>query len=439
MDPGTIVELIVLIVLLLLSAFFSSAETALTTVSLNKLKTVVDEGGSRGRAAKLVIRMRENSSKLLSTILIGNNIVNISASALLTVLCTNIFGSRFVGYATGLLTFLVLVFGEITPKTLASLNNLSMSLIFARPIYILMVILTPIIWVLNVICRGIFKLLRVDPDKNPNQMTESELLKIVDVSSEEGVIENSEKQMINNVVDFGDAVSKDVMIPRTDMVCIDVNAPTDELLDIMREENYSRVPVYEESKDHIIGILYEKDILQHILNGTMHNRHEVSTDGLNIRSIMRPAVFVYEYQRIARIFEDMKSKSVTMCIVLDEYAVTAGLITMEDLVEEIVGDIRDEYDEHEDDFIRKVDEGHYDVDGASRLDDVNDAIGTSMESENYDTVGGLMIELLDKLPEEGDMVRSGDVTLKCTSVNRNRIERVEIIVEIPEEPEEADE
>ena len=439
MDPGTIVELIVLIVLLLLSGFFSSAETALTTVSLNKLKTVVDEGGSRGRAAKLVIRMRENSSKLLSTILIGNNIVNISASALLTVLCTNIFGSRFVGYATGLLTFLVLVFGEITPKTLASLNNLSMSLIFARPIYILMVILTPIIWVLNVICRGIFKLLRVDPDKNPNQMTESELLKIVDVSSEEGVIENSEKQMINNVVDFGDAVSKDVMIPRTDMICIDVNAPMDELLDIMREENYSRVPVYEESKDHIIGILYEKDILQHILNGTMHNRHEVLPDGLNIRSIMRPAVFVYEYQRIARIFEDMKSKSVTMCIVLDEYAVTAGLITMEDLVEEIVGDIRDEYDEHEDDFIRKVDEGHYDVDGASRLDDVNDAIGTSMESENYDTVGGLMIELLDKLPEEGDMVRSGDVTLKCTSVNRNRIERVEIIVEIPEEPEEAEE
>lgn len=421
-DPSTIVELVSLVVLLCLSGFFSSAETALTTVSLNKLKTVEDEGGRRGRAAKRVIKMRENSSKLLSTILIGNNIVNISASALMTILCTEFFGSGYIGVATGILTFFVLIFGEITPKTLASLNNLSMSLFFSFPIYALMVVLTPIIWILNINCRGIFRLLKVDPDKNPDQMTESELLKIVDVSSEEGVIENTEKKMITNVVDFGDAISKDIMIPRTDMICLDVESTYEEIMNIIEEENYSRIPIFEESKDHIVGILYVMDILL--------KQDKLKKGEVKIRDIMRKPIFVYEYQRTAELFADMKVSSVTMCIVLDEYGVTAGLITMEDLIEEIVGDIRDEFDEHEKEWIKEISPGHYDVDGAVRLDDLNDAIGTSLESESYDSIGGLMIELLDRLPEEGDMVRTGDTTLKCGRVERNRVERVDVITSI---------
>ena len=200
MDPGSIIQLCILVLLLFLSGFFSSAETALTTVSLNKLKVVLDEGGRRGKKAKLVINMRENSAK--------------------------------------------------------NQNSLTLSLAFSKPIYILMIILTPVIWLLNKICRGVFCLLRVDPDANPDQMTETELLKIVDVSSEEGVIENSEKKMINNVVDFGDAISKDIMIPRADMVCIDINISHEELKKLIEEENYSRYPVYDESKDHITGILW---------------------------------------------------------------------------------------------------------------------------------------------------------------------------------------
>ena len=422
MDSSSIVQLVFLVVLLVLSGFFSSAETALTTVSLNKLKTVVDEGGRRGRAARRVILMREDSSKLLSTILIGNNIVNISASALMTLLCTKLFGSSYVGVATGILTFFILIFGEITPKTLASLNNLSMSLYFSFPIYILMIILTPVISILDKICRGIFRILKVDPDKNPEQMTESELLKIVDVSSEEGVIENTEKQMITNVVDFGDAISKEIMIPRTDMVCLDVESTYEELMNVIEEENYSRIPLYEESKDHIVGVLYVMDILL--------KQEKLKKGELRIRDIMREPVFVYEYQRTAELFADMKVSSVTMCIVLDEYGVTAGLITMEDLIEEIVGDIRDEFDEHEKEWIKEISPGHYDVDGAVRLDDLNDAIGTSLESDSYDSIGGLMIELLDRLPEEGDMVRTGDTTLKCGRVERNRVERVDVITSI---------
>lgn len=419
MDPSAIIELIILVILLILSGFFSSAETALTTVSLNKLKTIVDEGGRKGRSAARILKMRENSSKLLSTILIGNNIVNISASALTTVLCSNVFGSKFVGVATGLLTLFVLVFGEITPKTIASLNNLSLSLFFSKPIYVLMVLLTPVIWLLNKICRGIFFILRIDPDKNPDQMTESELLKIVDVSSEEGVIETSEKKMINNVVDFGDAISKDIMIPRADMVCMDVNSSYEQLINLIEEEHYSRIPIYEESKDRIIGILHVKDLII--------EQDRMKSGELSIRELMRKPVFVYEYQRTAQIFADMKTSSVTMCIVLDEYGVTAGVITMEDLIEEIVGDIRDEYDESENELIKEISPGHYDVEGGVKLDDLNDAIGTCLESENYDSIGGLMIELLDRLPKEGDMVRTGEVTLKCGKVERNRALRVDIV------------
>jgi CBS domain containing-hemolysin-like protein len=363
--------------------------------------------------------MREDSSKLLSTILIGNNIVNISASALTTVLCTNLLGSRFIGLTTGILTFLVLIFGEITPKTIASQYSLELSLFFSKPVYILMNILTPVIWFLNIICRGVFALLRIDPDYNPDQMTETELLKIVDVSSEEGVIEKSEKKMINNVVDFGDAIAKDIMIPRADMICLDVNATYDELRDLIEEEGYSRLPVYDDSKDNIIGMILVKDILiqyDKVKNGEM-----------TIKDLMREAVYVYEYQRTAEIFADMKASSVSMCIVLDEYGVTAGIITLEDLIEEIVGDIRDEYDEHENEFIKEISPGHYDVDGSVKLDDLNDALGTSLESEDYDSVGGLMIELLDRLPVEGDMVRTGEVTIKCGKVEKNRVERVDIV------------
>ena len=418
MDPDVIIELIILVLLLILSGFFSSAETALTTVNLNKLRVIIDENDKKRKAAALVMKMREDSSKLLSTILIGNNIVNISASALATVLCTNLFGSKFVGVVTGILTFIVLVFGEITPKTFATHNSLNMSLRFSYPIYVLMIILTPVIWFLDIICRGIFRLFGLDPDENPEQMTETELLKIVDVSSEEGVIETSEKKMINNVVDFGDAIAKDIMIPRADMVCVDVNTGYSELLDLIVEEGYSRIPIYDETKDHIIGILHIKDILLDLNNK--------NNQDIQIRKLMREAVYVYEYQRTAEIFADLKMSADNMCIVLDEYGITAGLITMEDLIEEIVGDIRDEYDEHEDDFIKEISPGHYDVDGSVKLDDLNDALGTSLASDDYDSVGGLMIELLDRLPKEGDMVRTGEVTLKCSRVIKNRVERVDI-------------
>ena len=284
-----------------------------------------------------------------------------------------------------------------------------------------MIIFTPIIFILNIISRGIFRLFGIDPDKNPDQMTEGELRAVVDASHEEGVIEQEEKKMITNVVDFGDAISKDIMVPRADMVCADINSSLEDILVMLKEETYSRIPIFEESKDHIVGILYMKDLMLFISKYGMNAK-------LDIKNLMRKPVFVYEYQRTAQIFADMKTSSVSMCIVLDEYGITAGVITMEDLIEEIVGDIRDEYDEEEEDLIREVSPGYFDVAGAVKLDDLNEAAGISLESENYDSLGGYIIELLDRLPNEGDEVSDGNIRFRVTKTEHNRVERVELFI-----------
>lgn len=421
MDPSNIVQLVIIVILLILSGVFSSAETALTTVNLNKLRAIADdEEDKRRKKAARVIRLREDSTRLLTAILIGNNIVNLSVSALVTTFATNLFGSKTVGIATGILTILVLIFGEITPKSLATLHNLSLSLLFSGPTKVLMTILTPLIWLLNAIVKGLLFILRVDMDANPDAMTEGELRKVVDVSHEEGVIEKSEMKMITNVVDFGDAISKDIMTPRADMVCLDVSSTFEDVIRVLEQENYSRIPIFNVSKDHIIGVLHVKDLIIDAANGGREN--------VELAKLMRKPIFVYEYQRTAEIFSDMKTSGSSMCIVLDEYGITAGLITMEDLIEEIVGDIRDEYDTEEEEWIKSLGGDRYDVEGSVKLDDLNDALGTDLESENYDSVGGYVIELLDRLPEEGDFVADEKVTIRVTKVEKKRVERVELVV-----------
>ncbi|MDD6402306.1 MAG: hemolysin family protein [Lachnospiraceae bacterium] len=429
MDSSSILQLIVIIILLLLSSFFSSAETALTTVNKLKLRNLADNGS---KSAKKVLKTTEKSSKLLSTILIGNNIVNIAASALTTTLCTKLVGNRYLGYATGLLTLLVLIFGEITPKTLATKYAVQISMVFVYPISALMIILTPAIVLLDVITGFIFKLLHVDPDAADAAMTESELLTIVNVSHEEGVLEQEEKFMISNVVDFGDALSKDIMIPRADMVCADITSTYEELVQLFIEETYSRIPIYEENKENIIGILYLKDLFFY--------RETHSLENFNLRKILRKPLFVFEYQKSSQIFTDMKTSSVTMAIVLDEYGVASGMITMEDLIEEIVGEIRDEYDENEAENIKKINENTYDIDAAIKLDDLNDALNISLSSDDYDSLAGFVIELLDKLPSEGEEADFNNLHFKVTQVHKNRIERVVLtITPIAEENEEQDE
>ncbi|MBQ7707323.1 MAG: HlyC/CorC family transporter [Lachnospiraceae bacterium] len=417
MDGSPCIILVIIIILLLLSAFFSSSETALTSVSRIKLRARADEGS---KSAKKVLKVTDKPAKLLSAILIGNNIVNISASALTTALCTDVFGSRYIGYSTGILTFLVLVFGEITPKTIATKYSLQLSMIFVYPISWLMFILTPVIWLLNLITGIIYKIFGIDIDADNNQMTESELRTVVNVSHEEGVIEPEEKFMISNVVDFGDALCKDIMIPRADIICADVVSTYDELIDLFMSESYSRIPIYEESKDNIIGILYLKDLFYY--------SHVNDVDYFDLRSILRKPVYVYEHQKTSQLFSDLKTSSTTMAIVIDEYGVASGIITMEDLIEEIVGDIRDEYDEDENDLIKEVEENVYDIEASIKLTDLNDAIGTKLTSDNYDSLGGFVIEIMDKLPKENDEADFENIHFKVINVIKNRIDRILVTI-----------
>ncbi len=413
MDSGEIWQLIILVTMLLLSAFFSSAETSLTTVNRYRIKALIDEGN---KSAIIVDKIISNSGKMLSAILIGNNIVNIASSSLATILAQNLFGNYAVSFATGILTLLVLIFGEITPKTMATVHAESMALLYSRIIYALMWILTPVIFIVNKLALLVMKLLGFSTSKHAASITEGELRTLVDVSHQEGVIETEEKKMINNVFDFGDTEVKDIMIPRIDMTMADINSTYDEILDIFRRDKFTRIPIYENSTDNVIGIINMKDLL-------LYSHNEVFC----IKSFLRDAFYTYESKKLSDLMLEMKKTSVNIVIVLDEYGVTAGLVTLEDLLEEIVGDIRDEYDSDEENLIVKKNDKEYIIEGQVNLDDINDKLSLHLNSEDYDSLGGIIIEHLDRLPVVGDIVTLEEVELKVLSLDKKRIDKVRLI------------
>lgn len=424
MDSSDAIQLLTLVILLGLSAFFSSAETALTTVNRIRIRNLAEAGDSRAITLTKVI---DNQGKMLSAILIGNNIVNLSASSLTTTLALRLWDNKMVGVATGVLTLLILVFGEITPKTLATLSAETLSLRCAKIIYVLMVALTPVIFVVNRLSLGFLLLLHIDPNKKREAITEDELRTIVEVSHEEGVIESEEKKMINNVFDFGDSLAKDIMVPRIDMVFVNVEASYDELIEIFREEKYTRIPVYEETTDNVIGIINMKDFI-------LLDDHE----NFSIRNYLRQPLYTYEFKKTAELMIEMRQTFNNIVIVLDEYGATAGLITLEDMLEEIVGEIRDEYDEDEEDSLVEVEPLQYLVEGSMKLDDLNDSLGLELESEDYDSIGGLVIGLLDHLPDEGEEVTHKGVRLVVETVDKNRIDRIRMFLPEQEESGEAE-
>lgn len=424
MDSGDTFQFLILIILLMLSAFFSSNETALTTASKIRLRALADGGNKR---AALVLDITENhTSKMLSAILIGNNIVNISASSLSATLAYA-FGGYMVSIATAVLTVAILVFGEITPKNYATLNAEKISMRYIHVIRFFMVIMTPVIFIINLFSRFIMLLLRVDPNAAKKTMTEEELRTIVDVSHERGVIETGEKEMINNVFDLSDANAKDIMVPRVHVTFADVNSSYDELIDIFRENKFTRLPVYEDSQDNIVGIINMKDLLLYDKSESFH-----------IRDILRKPHFTYEYKSISDLLVEMRQSTFNIAIVLDEYGEMAGLITLEDILEEIVGEIHDEYDEQEEEAFICISDREYVIDGAMNLDDVNDRLGTSFASEDYDSLGGLIIEHLDRLPEVNDEVITEDgIRLKVDKLDKNRVESVHVF--LPEKTDDDEE
>lgn len=354
------------------------------------MRTLADNGDKR---AARVLRVTGNPGKMLSAILIGNNIVNLSASSISTSLAIHLFGNTGAGIATGILTFLILIFGEVTPKTMATIKADSMSLTAAAPIGFLMKILTPVIFIINKLSLGLMFLLHVNIKDAQKKMTEEELRTIVDVSQENGVIEHEERDMIHNLFDFGDAEAKEIMVPRIDMTFVQADATYQEVLDIFRQDMFTRLPVYEDSTDNVIGIINMKDFL-------LQN----DTPEFSVRNLLREPYFTYEHKNTADLFLEMRKSSISLAIVLDEYGVTAGLITLEDLLEEIVGEIRDEYDADEEDDITRISDREFYVLGSANLNDVSEALSLHFTSDDYDTIGGYCLGLLDHLPEKNEII-----------------------------------
>lgn len=431
MDSSDASQIFILLILLLFSAFFSSAETCLTTVNKMRIKSMAED---HVKNASTVLKLIENPTQLLSAILIGNNVVNLTASSLTTSFAIHLAqknglsnsSSVFVGMATGILTILVLIFGEIVPKSLATVDSEKMALIYAKPIYALTQILRPIAFLMNQISNGLLFLFHVDASQKPS-ITENELRTIVDVSHEEGVIESEERQMITNVVDFGDSLAKDVMVPKMDVEFANSNFTYQELLECYSKEKFTRMPVFTESRDNIIGIINLKDLFF----------YQGSKENFKITDVMRDPYFTYEYKKISELFFEMKQESIAMAIVLDEYGATAGILTIEDLIEEIVGEIRDEYDANEEDEITQIDDSNFMLLGVAKLDDIDEKLGIKIESEAYDSIAGHIINLLDHFPDAGETVVDQFAEYTVVEAAKNRIDKVKVHL-LPPRTEEED-
>lgn len=421
MDSASIFQLIILAILLFLSAFFSSAETALTTANRMRMRSLAEEGNERARR---VLRITDDSGKMLSAILIGNNIVNLSASSIATSVAIKLWGSVGAGIATGILTLLILIFGEISPKTLATIHADKIALAYSGVITLLIKVLTPFIYIVNKLSLGFLMLLRVNPNAGDQKMTEQELRTIVDVSHESGVIESEEHEMINNLFDFSDAQAKEVMVPRIDMTFANINSTYDELISIFKQDKYTRIPIYEDTTDNVVGILNIKDLLLY-----------EDKEHFSVANIMREPYFTYEHKNTAELLIEMRKSTISIAIVLDEYGSTAGLITLEDLLEEIVGEIRDEYDMDEEDSIFKMSESEYIVLGSANLEDICQTLALPFESEDYDTIGGYLIGLFDHVPSPDEYITTDDgILLRVEQMDKNRIEKIYIQKPLPTEP-----
>ena len=427
MDPTSVAQLITLIILIILSAFFSSAETAFTTVNKIRIRTFEEEG--RPNAA-LIRKLTDDPQKMLSAILIGNNIVNLTASSLTTIMVTRITANlglasksaTAIGIATGILTLIILVFGEITPKSIATRSSERICFFYIKPIYWMTVIFTPLIFIVNKISFGFMKLFGMRYTGKERVMTENELLTIIDVSHEEGVLESEEKEMINNVVDFGDSLAKDIMVPRIDMVSVPSAISYDDLKKTFKRDMYSRLPVYEESKDNVVGIVTLKDFFN----------YEGTKEDFKLSDLLREPYFTYEYQKTSDLLIQMRENSINISIVLDEYGSTAGIITLEDLIEEIVGEIRDEYDDDEEDPIQKLSTSEYLVDGSTRLDDINEVFGCNIESDDYDSIAGHMINVLEHIPCKGEEITEDYIRFVIDKMDKNRIDKIHVYLTTPE-------
>ena len=405
--------MILLVILVCLSAFFSSAESALLSANKVRLMNLQDEGN---RKAKLVLNLLEEQSKVISTILVGNNVVNIAASSLATKVALDMWGDAGLGLATGAMTLIILIFGEVVPKNIGAINANTWSMVVAPPLKLLAIILTPIVWVLSEISRLAGKLSRSE-DGDPF-ITEDELKILVNAGQEEGILDESETEMINSIFEFDETTVKEIMVPRIDMTAINGEETIENILPKIIAAGHSRIPVYENSIDNIIGILYVKDLLKNL-------DEDFST--FKVKELLRSVYYIPENKNVSDLLAEMRQKRVHMAIILDEYGGTAGLITIEDLIEEIVGDIQDEYDLEEELIKPLPDSNAVMADARALVYDVAAALDVDLEEEtDSETIGGLVFNNIGGIPAVGDEATYERLHMKVAEVKGRRVSKVEV-------------
>lgn len=412
MDNSSVSQIIALVFLVAMSAVFSSSETAITSVSKIKVRQL-DQKDNKN--AHLLKKLHDNMQTTISTILIGNNIVNIAASSIATILFTNIFHQNGALISTVVMTVFVLIFGEVIPKTIAQYKNKSVALKFSRFIYFLTIIFKPIVKVLNILTRLVIKLF-IGEDEDSSTLTEEELKTLVEVSEEEGVLKNQETEIMINALELKETLAVDIMTPRTSMASVDIEDAESDLKEIIKNITYSRIPVYEDSIDDIIGVLHIKELAHKII--------EDDRD-FKVRDILKPAFYAYEYIPVVDLFKQMRTKNISISIIIDEYGGTSGIVTMEDILEELVGEIDDEYDNEKE--VTKLSDNEYLVDPEMRIDEVNERFDLHIQSDKFDSIGGFVIELLDRMPKSKDEVEFENLKFVVVNVDKRKITQLMII------------
>ncbi|MBE6112718.1 MAG: HlyC/CorC family transporter [Peptococcaceae bacterium] len=421
--------LIFLVALLVLSAIFSSAETAFLSINKIRLRNLQEDGDKK---ADLVLDLLENQNRLISTLLVGNNIVNISSSALATKMATDYFGDAGVGIATGIMTLLVLVFGEVVPKNLAAAHAEGWAMFIAPFMKVMSVILTPVVVLLTKLSDTVVRFSKKNKEEDQT-ITEDEFKILVNVGQEEGVFDESETEMINSIMEFDETYVKAIMVPRIDIVAVDVEDSINEVLRLIIDGGHSRIPAYEDSIDNIVGILYAKDIFEHL---------DADFNELKVKALIRDAYYIPETKKVSDLLNELRLKKVHMAIILDEYGGTNGLVTIEDLIEEIIGDIQDEYDVEEDLIVMHSD-NQLMADARAPIGDVEEAFDVELDEEiledsEADTIGGLAFEHLGGIPEVDDEVTVGRFLIRIVNVSGRRITKVEVTLLPPEEDEDEE-
>ena len=403
-------EIAALLVLVLAAAFFSGSEAAL--ISLSRLRARgMQERGLKG--ADAVLRLLDDRNRFLTSILIGNTVVLLAADSLATLLFVDAGVPQPAIVSTLAMTVLLLAFGEIIPKTVAVANNERWSLRLAPLVERLAWLMTPISFAFLSFTNLVVRLFGVSPTPHGPFVTEDDIKNLVNVGAEQKVLEEQEREMIHSIIQFGDTIVREVMTPRPDMIAIDVAASARRALDLVIADGYSKLPVFEDAIDNVIGVVHDRELLITLSNGTLAQTP--------IRALMRPITLVPESKRVSELLREMQRGKFSLAIVVDEYGGTAGLVTMEDLLEEIVGEIRDEHDEGEEEAIRIVSDSEAIVDAGTNIEDVNARLGLHLPHEDFETIGGLTVGLFGRLPHEGEEIESGDVRLRIDRTRGRRI------------------